>query len=183
LQPMGAGSNRSASRATPVTPGTLALRLRGITKHFPGVTALDRVDLDLYRGEVHALVGENGAGKSTLIKILSGVQTADEGDFLVAGNAVLVSRPSEASRLGITVVPQDILMVPEFSIGRNILLGWESGLARRGQLNVDERRTVQAALAKVDAPYAGWLHWHESYLPPVIGVITEWLVTKLLSLP
>jgi ABC-type sugar transport system ATPase subunit len=136
---------------TPAAPE--ALRLRGITKRFPGVTALDRVDLDLHCGEVHALVGENGAGKSTLIKILSGVHAADEGDFFVAGRVVAVTRPSEASRLGITVVPQDILMVPEFSIGRNILLGWEGRLARRGHLNADERRTVQAALAKVGASY------------------------------
>ena len=138
---------------TPAEPGTLALRLREITKRFPGVTAVDRVDLDLYRGEVHALVGENGAGKSTLIKILSGVHAADDGDFLVAGNVVAVTKPSEASRLGITVVPQDILMVPEFSIGRNILLGWERGLARRCHLAADERRTVQAALAKVGATF------------------------------
>ena len=132
---------------------TLALQLREITKRFPGVTALDRVDLDLYRGEIHALVGENGAGKSTLIKILSGVHVADEGDFFVAGKVVAVTRPSESSRLGITVVPQDILTVPEFSIGRNILLGWEGGLARRGYLTANERRTVQAALAKVGATF------------------------------
>jgi ABC-type sugar transport system ATPase subunit len=138
---------------TPAEPGTLALRLQGITKRFPGVTAVDRVDLNLYRGEVHALVGENGAGKSTLIKILSGLHAADEGDFFVAGNVVAVTRPSEASRFGITVVPQDILMVPEFSIGRNILLGWEGGLARRGHLTADERRTVQAVLAKVGATF------------------------------
>jgi ABC-type sugar transport system ATPase subunit len=139
--------------ALPSVQATLALRLQEITKRFPGVTALDRVDLDLCRGEIHALVGENGAGKSTLIKILSGVHVADEGDFFVAGKIVAVTRPSESSRLGITVVPQDILMVPEFSIGRNILLGWESGLARRAHLTANERRTVQAALAKVGATF------------------------------
>ena len=137
----------------PLMRATLALRLQEITKRFPGVTALDRVDLDLYRGEIHALVGENGAGKSTLIKILSGVHVADEGDFFVAGKVVAVTKPSESSRLGITVVPQDILMVPEFSIGRNILLGWEGNLARRGHLTANERRTVQAALAKVGATF------------------------------
>ena len=78
----------------PLSRATLALQLREITKRFPGVTALDRVDLDLYRGEIHALVGENGAGKSTLIKILSGVHVADEGDFFVAGKVVAVTRPS-----------------------------------------------------------------------------------------
>ena len=134
-------------------PGTLALRLHGVRKRFPGVTALDGVDLDLHRGEVHALVGENGAGKSTLIKILSGVHTADEGEFFVGGSRVVVTRPNEASRLGITVVPQDVLMVPEFSIGRNILLGWEGGLAKRGHLSSEERRTVATVLAKVGATF------------------------------
>jgi ABC-type sugar transport system ATPase subunit len=134
-------------------PGTLALRLAGITKKFPGVTALDRVDLDLHRGEIHALLGENGAGKSTLIKILSGVHVADDGDFIVGGSPVTVTRPNEASRLGITVVPQDILMVPEFSIGRNILLGGEGHLAKRGRLSAVERQTVVAALAKVGATF------------------------------
>jgi ABC-type sugar transport system ATPase subunit len=138
---------------SPSTSGTLALRLKGIVKRFPGVTALDRVDLDLHRGEVHALVGENGAGKSTLIRILSGVHSPDEGDFFVGSSLVAFTRPSEASRLGITVVPQDILMVPEFSIGRNILLGGEPGLARRGRLSAEERTTVQKALAQVGANF------------------------------
>ena len=64
-----------------------------------------------------------------------------------------MTRPNEASRLGITVVPQDILMVPEFSIGRNILLGGEGGLANRGRLSAEESRTVKAALAKVGANF------------------------------
>ena len=137
----------------PSTTGTVALRLKGIVKRFPGVTALDGVDLDLHRGEVHALIGENGAGKSTLIRILSGVHTADDGDFFVGGSVVAFRRPSEASRLGITVVPQDILMVPEFSIGRNILLGGENGLARRGRLSAKERGTIHSVLAKVGANF------------------------------
>ena len=137
----------------PALNGTLALRLQEVTKRFPGVTALDGVDLDLHRGEIHALLGENGAGKSTLIKILSGVHAADKGDFFVGESRVVVSRPNEASRLGITVVPQDVLMVPEFSIGRNILLGGESRLANRGRLSSEERRMVTTALAKVGASF------------------------------
>jgi len=134
-------------------PGTLALSLHGITKHFPGVTALDQVNLDLHHGEIHALLSENGGGKSTLIKILSGVHAANDGYFIVGGSRIAVTRPTEASRLGITVVPQDILMVPEFSIGRNILLGGESPLANRGRLSGVERRTVAAALAKVGVTF------------------------------
>jgi ABC-type sugar transport system ATPase subunit len=139
------------NRADP--PGTLALSLRQVTKRFPGVTALDGVDLDLHHGEIHALLGENGAGKSTLIKILSGAHSADEGDFVVPGGAVGVTNPKEAMRLGITVVPQDILMVPELSIGRNILLGAEGAGARRGRLSKAERTLVEAALAKVGANF------------------------------
>ena len=137
----------------PALNGTLVLRLQGVTKRFPGVSALDGVDLDLHRGEIHALLGENGAGKSTLIKILSGVHAADEGDFFVGESRVVVARPNEASRLGITVVPQDVLMVPEFSIGRNILLGGEGRLANRGRLSSEERRMVTTALAKVGASF------------------------------
>ncbi len=132
---------------------TSALQLHRITKRFPGVLALDGVDLDLRRGEVHALVGENGAGKSTLIKILGGVLVADQGELKVNDSAVIVTRPSEASRLGITVVPQDILMVPEFSIGRNILLGGERRLTRCANLSAEERKTVKAALARVGATF------------------------------
>jgi ABC-type sugar transport system ATPase subunit len=135
------------------TAVTSALQLHRVTKRFPGVVALDGVDLDLRRGEVHALIGENGAGKSTLIKILGGVLVADQGELKVNESAVTVTRPSEASRLGITVVPQDILMVPEFSIGRNILLGGESRLTRCGNLNAAERQIVKAALARVGASF------------------------------
>jgi ABC-type sugar transport system ATPase subunit len=138
---------------SPAFEGTLALRLDGVTKRFPGVTALDRVDLDLHYGEIHALLGENGAGKSTLIKILSGIHAADDGDFLIAGSPVSVTNPKDAVRLGINVVPQDILMVPEFSIGRNILLGDEGSLVRRGRLNKSERSLVESSLEKVGAKF------------------------------
>ena len=138
---------------TAALTGTLALRLDGVTKRFPGVTALDRVDLELHHGEIHALLGENGAGKSTLIKILSGAHMPDEGDFVAPGGKVAVTRPSEAMRLGITVAPQDILMVPDLSIGRNILLGAEGASARRGRLAKAERDLVEASLAKVGANF------------------------------
>jgi len=105
-------------------PGTLALSLHGITKHFPGVTALDQVNLDLHHGEIHALLSENGGGKSTLIKILSGVHAANDGYFIVGGSRIAVTRADRgvASRHhgGATGYSDGagILHRPEYSVGR-----------------------------------------------------------------
>lgn len=129
------------------------LRLSGLTKGFPGVLALDAVDLDLHAGEIHALLGENGAGKSTLIKLLSGVYQPDSGAMKLYGHPVQMTSPREALRHGISLVPQDILMVPELSIGRNILLGIEAGGAHRGRLSETEADRVVGALGKVGARF------------------------------
>ena len=141
-----------SSQANSTLPAPL-LSAVSISKRYGDFLANDGIDLDLFPAEIHALLGENGAGKSTLIKVLGGVLTADQGEFLVNESPVTVTRPGEAARLGITVVPQDILMVPEFSIGRNILLGGERRLTRRGNLSAKERQTVEAALAKVGANF------------------------------
>jgi ABC-type sugar transport system ATPase subunit len=126
-----------------------ALELQGITKQFPGVLALDDVTLALYPGEIHALLGENGAGKSTLIKILTGVYVADRGTITVGGHETRIGTPKDALANGITLVPQDILMVPELSIGRNILLGMEEWRAPAQSLRPAERVKVNDALARV----------------------------------
>jgi ABC-type sugar transport system ATPase subunit len=131
-----------------------ALRLTGMYKRFPGVVALNNVDLELRRGEIHALVGENGAGKSTLIKILAGVQAPDDGSIRIAGTERAIRNPLESRQLGISTVPQDILVVPELSIGRNILLGFEGRMAARDTLNAEERRMVDGALSKVGATFS-----------------------------
>jgi ABC-type sugar transport system ATPase subunit len=136
-----------------IYPTDQALLLDGICKRFPGVIALDWVNLELRRGEIHALVGENGAGKSTLIKILTGVQPPDEGGIHVAGTPVSVGTPLDARRLGISTVPQEILIVPELSIGRNILLGLEGPRAFRDSLSIDEAAIVDEALRKVGATF------------------------------
>jgi ribose transport system ATP-binding protein len=99
------------------------LRLEGVRKTFPGVVALDRVDFDLRRGEVHVLLGENGAGKSTLIKILSGAHRPDEGRVLVDGAEVLISGAQDSERLGIATIHQEFNLVPELSVAENIFLG------------------------------------------------------------
>src|SRR6187455_2246040 len=88
------------------------LELRGITKQFPGVLANDHVDLDLIRGEVHALLGENGAGKSTLMNILYGLYHPDEGQILMDGKPIRMSSPRDAIDRGIGMVHQHFMLIP-----------------------------------------------------------------------
>jgi len=126
-----------------------ALELVGVTKQFPGVLALDGVDLALFPGEIQALVGENGAGKSTLIKIITGVYVADKGVIAVGGRETRIATPRSALESGITLVPQDILMIPEMSIGRNILLGMEDRSAAAQSLGLEERARIEEALSRV----------------------------------
>ncbi|MBT2401909.1 sugar ABC transporter ATP-binding protein [Streptomyces sp. ISL-100] len=99
------------------------LRIEGIRKTFPGVVALDSVDFDLRRGEVHVLLGENGAGKSTLIKMLSGAYRPDSGRILVDGREVRVHGAQDAERLGIATIYQEFNLVPELTVAENIFLG------------------------------------------------------------
>ncbi len=96
------------------------LELRGITKQFPGVKALDNVSLELRPGEVHALIGENGAGKSTLMNILGGVLRPNAGEIILAGQSVHFTNAAEASRHGIAVVFQELSLVQGLSIAENI---------------------------------------------------------------
>jgi len=98
------------------------LDVRKISKAFPGVKALDKVDLSLGRGEVHALIGENGAGKSTLIKILAGVYFKDEGDILFDGGPVAIANPADSLKLGIKVVFQELSLIPHMTVGENVFL-------------------------------------------------------------
>lgn len=99
------------------------LRVKGITKSFPGVKALSDVTFDVKRGDIHALVGENGAGKSTLIKVLSGVHPADSGEVELNGKTMEVKTPLEAQKLGISVVHQELKLVEQLTVKENIFLG------------------------------------------------------------
>jgi ribose transport system ATP-binding protein len=102
---------------------TTLLKMRGITKSFPGVRALKSVDFDLQAGEVHVLLGENGAGKSTLIKILSGAYQLDDGEIFIDGSPVRINNPHHASALGISTIYQETNLVPSLSVAENIFLG------------------------------------------------------------
>ena len=104
------------------TPAPL-LEMHGIRKAFPGVVALDGVDLTLHAGEVHVLLGENGAGKSTLMKILSGAYRKDAGAILIAGVEAAIHSPRDALARGIRVIYQELNLVPHLSVAENIFLG------------------------------------------------------------
>src|SRR5688572_16708236 len=99
------------------------LEMRGIRKAFPGVVALDGVDLTLNAGEVHMLLGENGAGKSTLMKILSGAYRKDAGSIRLQGREVDIQSPRDALALGIRLIYQELNLVPHLSVAENIFLG------------------------------------------------------------
>ncbi|CAN7657520.1 ATP-binding cassette domain-containing protein [Mesorhizobium sp. LjRoot246] len=101
------------------------ISVRNLHKWYSGVHALKGVSLDFKRGEALGLIGDNGAGKSTLINILSGVQTADEGEILVDGKPVRIARPRDAMNLGIETIYQYNSMVPTMSIARNLFIGRE----------------------------------------------------------
>ncbi|MFD5403939.1 sugar ABC transporter ATP-binding protein [Streptomyces griseorubiginosus] len=115
------------------------LRIEGIRKTFPGVVALDGVDFDLRRGEVHVLLGENGAGKSTLIKMLSGAYHPDGGRVLVDGEEVHIRGAQDAERLGIATIYQEFNLVPDLTVAENIFLGRQP---RR--LGMIDRKTMEA---------------------------------------
>ncbi len=106
-------------------PDVPVLELRGITKRFPGVLANDRIDFDLRRGEVHALLGENGAGKSTLMNILYGLYRHDEGEILLNGRPADISSPHEAIDAGIGMVHQHFMLIPVMTVAENIVLAAE----------------------------------------------------------
>ncbi|MHB9851321.1 sugar ABC transporter ATP-binding protein [Streptomyces krungchingensis] len=120
------------------------LRIEGIRKTFPGVVALDSVDFDLRRGEVHVLLGENGAGKSTLIKMLSGAYHPDAGRVLVDGEEVRIHGAQDSERLGIATIYQEFNLVPDLTVAENIFLGRQP--RRFGMI---DRKTMEADAAQL----------------------------------
>jgi ribose transport system ATP-binding protein len=119
------------------------LKVEDISKGFPGVQALDGVNFELDRGEVLALVGENGAGKSTLMKILSGIYSPDSGQIFIEGEEVDVADPKAAQKLGISIIHQEMNLMPHLTVAQNIYIGREPRTGpwlRDSELN---RRTKQ----------------------------------------
>lgn len=117
------------------------VQMTGITVRFPGVTALDNVDLTLFPGEVHAVMGGNGAGKSSLIKALTGVYRLDSGEIRISGELSQASGTAAATVAGIAVAYQDTQLCPNLSIGENVMLGHEV----RGRLGIDWAATHRRA--------------------------------------
>ena len=105
--------------------GDVILTMKGIDKSFPGVHALDHVDLEVRKGEVHALMGENGAGKSTLMKVLTGIYHKDAGTITYEGKEVEFTNPREAQDAGIVIVHQELNMMGHLTVAQNIFIGRE----------------------------------------------------------
>lgn len=110
------------AKELPVATHEYAVQMKGITKAFPGVLALDGVDFQIKAGEVHALIGENGAGKSTLSKILTGVYAKDSGEIIVRGRPVDIQAPLDAQRLGIRIIHQEFNLINHMTIMENMFL-------------------------------------------------------------
>ena len=116
-----------------------------ITKTFPGVVALDDVTFECRGGEVHAVVGENGAGKSTLMKILAGVYVPDSGDIMLGGESVRIPSPHAAQQLGVSIIYQELNLLPDLNVAQNVFLGRES----RGPMGLVDEREQEAKAREV----------------------------------
>ncbi len=140
------------SQSAPPTP---LVEMRGISKSFPGVRALDDVSLTILAGEVHMLLGQNGAGKSTLIKVLYGAAHPEHGEFLFDGRPVRISSTSDARRLGIAVIFQEFSLVPYLNIAQNIFLGREikgrvPGVIDHRRMHAEARRLLEMLGSSLD---------------------------------
>jgi ABC-type sugar transport system ATPase subunit len=121
------------------------VRLRGITKSYPGVAALRGVDFDLRSGEVHCLIGENGAGKSTLIRMLTGAEQPDSGIVAIGSEEFSGLRPQLAHRLGVSAIYQETDLVPQLTVAQNIFLGHEP----KGRSGILDRRAMRREAQRV----------------------------------
>ena len=131
------------------TQPTPALQVKNLVKRFGGLTAVDDVSLDLYRGEVVGLVGDNGAGKSTLIKMISGVYRPDEGHVYLGNNEITMASPLEARQLGIETIYQDLALCENLDASINIFLGREPMKRMLGVFKQVDRKLMLEESEKV----------------------------------
>jgi erythritol transport system ATP-binding protein len=130
----------------------IVLEARGISKRYPGTLALDEVTLRIHRHQVNVLIGENGAGKSTLMRILAGVETADSGELLLEGTPIRVRSPRDAAALGISIVHQELSVLPNLDISENVFAGREPVKAMVLLDRETEDRRSARALANLRRP-------------------------------
>lgn len=129
--------------------GELFLRLRGITKSWGAITAVENVDLDIRRGEVLGLLGDNGAGKSTMVNMISGVFTPTSGTIECGGSAVRISTPERAHALGIETVFQDLALLPNLAVADNFFIGRELTFdVVPGLIRILKRREMERTAAE-----------------------------------
>jgi ABC-type sugar transport system ATPase subunit len=164
---MNSGSNTTSIKRT----GDPLIRVSGISKSFGGVQALNGVSLDVYKGEVHGLIGANGAGKSTLIKILSGDISQDSGTIYYDNEPLNISNPQDAYNLGFSFIHQELNLVPKFSIIENLTLG----LKKAKRFGLIDWKTVRKS-AKIATEKIG-LHYPLETPVSELSVADQWLVS------
>ena len=129
------------------------LEMKGICKSFNGVPALHDAQLSLESGEVHALLGENGAGKSTLIKILGGIYSKDSGEIYIDGEKVEINGVKDARANGISIIHQELMMLPQMTIYENVFLGQEcksNGFLKRSEMIAKTKEMLDFFLLDLD---------------------------------
>lgn len=141
------------------TSDDVILSVRSLSKAYPGAQALDALDLDFHRGEIHGIVGQNGAGKSTLIRLLSGAEQPDSGTILLRGARVVFHSPHDAQRAGIFTIYQELSLVPALSVAENIFMG-DIPTGRLGTVN-------WSAMAKAARDAIAWLGFSIDVARPV----------------
>jgi ribose transport system ATP-binding protein len=153
--PQAASSHQGASRVMDLPDAHPLVQMQAIEKSFPGVHALSECRFELLPGEVHAVVGENGAGKSTLMKILAGVYHKDAGRILVKGQEVEIPNPRAAQRLGISMIHQELNLMPHLTVAQNIFIGREPRggvrfLLDEGKVNAQTTELFQSMRLHLD---------------------------------